>query len=135
MSTKKFTLSVLTAFILSNVLTTIYYMLTDEANFVPYRKEEINYLGMLLNHLIYAGLMVYLFPFFYAPNPKKGRSFLFGCIIAALMFLPQALVVRSIWKVDFNSIFVLNTIAHLAIGGIMGLAIAFIYNYKSKDVA
>ncbi len=133
MNTKKMVLAVIVAFVLSNLLTTVWYMLTDEANTVPYRRDEINYPALMLNHLLYVGLIVYLFPFYYKTSPQTGRGFVFGCLAATLMFLPQAIVVRAIWKVDFNLIFVLNTLAHLLIGGIIGLAIAFIYNYKNPN--
>lgn len=134
MSIKKFILSILVAFILSNVLTTFWYIATDEANYVPYRKEQVNYIALMLNHLIYAGIVVYLFPFYYARAPKNGRAFLFGCVMGCLMFLPQAMVIRAIWKVDFNAIFALNSLAHVLIGGIMGFAIALIHNYGNKKV-
>ncbi len=53
-------------------------------------------------------------------------AFKFGAIIAGLMFIPSALVVRSIWTVEINTIFFANTLAHLVIGGIMAIAIHFI---------
>jgi len=130
MTIKKSLLAGLAAFILSNILTTLWYMLTDEANFVPYRREEMNYGGMMLNHLIYAGIFVYLFPYYYEKYLSLGKGFLFGVLMAAMMFIPQALVVRSIWEVDINTIFFLNTLAHLAIGGIIGLVTALIYGKK-----
>ena len=40
MNFKKSTLSVLLLFIVSNVLTTIWYMLTDKDNMVSFRREE-----------------------------------------------------------------------------------------------
>ena len=134
MSVKKSILSILIAFLISNILTTLWYMVMDEANYVPYRRDEINYLGLVLNHFIYAVLMVLLFPSFYSKATKKPRAFLFGVIGSALMFIPQAVVVRSIWKVDFNAIFILNTIAHLIIGGLMGLSISFIYGKQNEQL-
>lgn len=134
MNTKKNILALFLAFVVSNLFTTIWYMLTDEANYVPYRREEMNYGALMLNHLIYAGLMLSLFPYYYKTNPKLSRGFVFGSLIAALMFLPQAIVVRAIWEVDFNTIFVLNTMAHIVIGGIMGILLAFIYNYKNPNL-
>ncbi len=131
MSTKKTLLSVVVAFLLSNILTTIWYAATDEANYVPYRREEINYLALVLNHLVYAGIMVYFFPYFYAKATQKIRGFAFGVMMATLMFLPQAMVIRAIWAVDFDAIFILNTLAHLIIGGIMGLSLSIIYDYKN----
>lgn len=123
-------LSILIAFIISNVLTTVWYMLTDEANMVPYRRAEINYGAMMFQHLIYAGLMVYLFPYYYKEARTKLRAFIFGCLIATIMYIPQAVVIRAIWEVDFNSIFVFNTLAHIIIGGIMGLVISIIFDNK-----
>lgn len=130
MTLKKSLFSLLAAFILSNILTTLWYMLTDEANFVPYRREAMNYGGMMLNHLIYAGIFVYLFPYYYEKYLNLAKGFLFGVLMAAMMFVPQALVVRSIWEVDINTIFFLNTLAHLAIGGVIGLVTALIYGKR-----
>lgn len=127
MSTKKKLIALVITFILSNVLTTLYYMMTDEANMVEYRRDEMNYAALMMNHLIYAALFVILFPYYYQKHEKPSSGFLFGVLMGAVMFIPQALVVRAIWKVDINTIFFFNTIAHLVIGGLMGLATAFIY--------
>ena len=127
MSTKKSILAVVAAFLLSNVLTTVYYMITDDANMVPYRRESINYAALMANHLVYALLFVHLFAPYYERQPQRMRGFVYGVLMAAVMFVPQALVVRGIWKVDINAIFFANTVAHLLIGGIMGLVSAIIY--------
>ena len=127
MSTKKSILAVVAAFLLSNVLTTVYYMITDDANMVPYRRESINYAALMANHLVYALLFVHLFVPYYERQPQRMRGFVYGVLMAAVMFVPQALVVRGIWKVDINAIFFANTVAHLLIGGIMGLVSAIIY--------
>ncbi|MFX3625818.1 MAG: hypothetical protein ACN6I4_00525 [bacterium] len=128
MKTKYFILSVIAAFFVSNILTTVWYMLMDEANYVPFRREEMNYAALTLNHIIYAGLMVYFYPFYYLKKPSMGNAFVYGILIAALMFIPQALVVRSIWTVDIDANFFMNTIAHLVIGGVMGVFIKLISN-------
>lgn len=130
MNFKKSILAVVAAFLVSNILTTIWYMVSDDANFVSFRREEINYLGLVINHLIYAFVFVYLFPSFYEKAPKFSRAFLYGVLMAAVMFIPSGIVVRSIWTVDFNSIFVFNSIAHVVIGGLMGIVVSIIYNYK-----
>lgn len=128
MKTKHFILSALAAFVVSNILTTIWYMLMDESNYVPFRREEMNYAALILNHLIYAVLMVYFYPFYHTKKPSGIAAFVFGILIAALMFIPQALVVRSIWTVNINANFFMNTIAHLVIGGVMGVVIRLISN-------
>ena len=130
MNTKKSILSVLVAFLVSNVLTTVWYMVSDDANFVDFRREEVNYMGLVINHLIYAGGFVFLFSSFYEKQPKLSRAFIYGIVMSAVMFIPSGIVVRSIWTVDFNSIFIFNSLAHLVIGGVMGILIALIYNYK-----
>lgn len=132
MNTKKMILSVVVAFVLSNALTTAWYMATDDANFVPYRRAQINYAGLMLNHLVYALIFVYLIPFYLKSAIKVGRGFVFGVLMAAMMFLPQAMVVRSIWKVDFDAIFALNSLAHLVIGGIIGVVVTLIYKPKKQ---
>lgn len=130
MNLKKSILAVFAAFLVSNILTTVWYMVSDDANFVSFRRAEINYLGLIINHLIYAVVFVYLFASFYEKAPKFSRAFLYGILMGAVMFIPSGIVVRSIWTVEFNSIFVLNSIAHLFIGGIMGIVVSLIYNFK-----
>ena len=107
-------------------------MMSDDANFVDFRRSEVNYIGLVLNRLIYAGVFVYLFETFYEKNPKLSRAFLYGILMGVVMFIPSGIVVRSIWMGDFNSNFILNAIAHVIIGGIMGVALSLIYNFK-KD--
>ncbi len=126
MTTKRFLLATGVAFLISNVLTSLWYMLMDGLNEVPFRRETMNYGLLMANHFIYAGLMVYFYPFYFAQRSTVGAAFVFGVLIAALMFIPQALVVRSIWTVDVNPIFFLNTLAHLVIGGAMGVAIYYL---------
>lgn len=133
MNFKKSILAVVAAFLVSNILTTVWYMVSDDANFVSFRRPEMNYIGLVINHLIYAGIFVYLFSSFYEKAPKLSRAFLYGSLMAAVMFIPSGIVVRSIWTVDFNGIFVFNSMAHVFIGGIMGIVVAFIYNYKKSN--
>ncbi|MCG8577625.1 MAG: hypothetical protein MI810_22280 [Flavobacteriales bacterium] len=132
MKLKKMLLAILVTFILSNVLTTVWYMVMDDANYVPYRRAEMNYGLLVLNHLIFAAIFVCLHPFFFQKSPKVERGMVYGLLMAAMMFIPQALVVRAIWEVDVNTIFFLNTLAHLAIGAILGVAVSLIYNYKNN---
>ncbi len=126
MKAKYFLLSMVAAFIVSDVLTTVWYMVMDEANYVSFRREEMNYGLLTLNHLIYAAIMVYFYTFYFAKKPKLSDSFIYGALMAAMMFIPSALVVRSIWTVDVNPIFFLNTLAHLLIGGVMAVVIHLI---------
>ena len=130
MSFKKFIVLSLLLFIISNILTTVWYMSTDVANFVPFRREEVNYGGLMLNHLLFVIGFAYLFPFYAGVYNSKARAFLFGVILAGIMFIPTGLVVRSIWTVDFNLIFLINSLAHLAIGGLLGWISHIVYNYK-----
>ena len=128
MSFKKSILATVVLFIVSNVLTTVWYMISDDANMVSFRRAEMNYGGLMVNHLLFAIGFVYLFPYYYQNFKSFGRAFLYGVIMAAIMFIPTGIVVRSIWEVDFNTIFIFNSMAHLVIGGVMGLVAAFIYN-------
>ncbi len=132
MSIKKSIFSVLILFIVSNVLTTLWYMLTNDANYVAFRREEVNYIGLIINHLVFVVGFVYLFPFYIKTHNTLLRAFLYGIILAAIMFVPTGIVVRSIWNVDFNTIFFWNAIAHFIIGGILGVIIYLIFNYKNK---
>ena len=126
MPTKTFLLATVVAFLVSNVLTTLWYMLMDAPNVVPFRRETMNYGLLIFNHLIYAALMVHFYPFYRVKHNTISGAFRFGVLIAALMYIPQALVIRSIWTVDVNTIFFLNTLAHLAIGGAMGVALYYL---------
>lgn len=126
MPTKKFLLATVVAFLVSSVLTTLWYMLMDAPNVVPFRRETMDYGLLTLNHLIYAALMVHFYPYYRVKQNTIGGAFRFGVLIAALMYIPQALVIRSIWTVDVNAIFILNTLAHLVIGGAMGIALYYL---------
>ena len=132
MNIKKTILSILVLFIVSNALTTLWYMLSDDANLVSFRRDEINYGGLILNHLIFVSGFVYLFPYFIKEQNRKAEAFLYGAVLASIMFIPTGLVVRSIWQVDFNAVFAYNTVAHLIIGGILGIITSIIYNYKKQ---
>lgn len=132
MNLRKSFLAVVVLFIISNLLTTIWYMVTDDANFVSFRREEINYVGLVLNHLIFVAGFVYLFPNYITDRNSKLNAFWYGSVLAAIMFVPTGMVVRSIWQVDFNLIFLMNSIAHLVIGGVMGIVLSLIYNYKKN---
>ena len=68
----------------------------------------------------------------YEKSTKLIRGLYYGLLMSALMFIPSGIIVRSIWTVEFNSIFLGNCLAHLVIGGIMGMAVALIHNYKKK---
>lgn len=132
MNFKKTLLAIIAAFLVSNILTTLWYLMSDAANFVDFRREAVNYLGLVSNHLIYAGVFVYLFSAFYEKSPSISRAFLYGVLMATVMFVPSGIVVRSIWTVDFNAIFLFNSLAHIVIGGLMGIVVSFIYNYKRE---
>ncbi len=132
MPTKTFVLATVVAFLVSNVLTTLWYLLMDAPNVVPFRRETMNYGLLALNHLIYAALMVHFYPYYKAKHSKLGGAFRFGVLIAAIMYIPQALVIRSIWTVDVNTIFILNTLAHLVIGGAMGVTLYYLIGIGSR---
>ena len=134
MNYKKSIVGVLVLFIVSNLLTTAWYMFTDDANYVSFRRSEINYGGLMLNHLLFAAGFVYLFPNYMKEKKFKLNALAFGVILAAIMFIPTGIVVRSIWTVEFNQVFLLNTLAHLSIGGIMGVVLSIIYNYKKNEI-
>lgn len=135
MNIKKSILAVLLLFIASNVLTTLWYMLSDDANFVSFRRSEMNYAGLMLNHLIFVMGFVYLFPTYIKAHNTRLYAFWFGMVLAGIMFIPTGLVVRSIWEVEFNLIFLLNSMAHLFIGGVLGLISSLLYNYKRDETA
>jgi len=130
MNLKKTILAVAILFIISNVLTTGWYMAMDSANTVPFSRHEPNYIGLVLNHLVFVGCFIYLFPSFIQPKNTINQAIIFGATMAIIMFIPTGMVVRSIWQVDFDLIFMLNTCAHLVIGAILGIVLRTIYNHK-----
>lgn len=108
-------------------------MFTEEANMVSFRREEPNFFGLMINHAIFVSGFVFLFPSFIRNQNTRLKSIIFGVVLALIMFVPTGIVVRSIWTVDFNLIFILNAIAHRTIGGLLGLILRTIYNYKTTE--
>ncbi len=129
MNTRKWILATVVLFVLSNVLTTTWYMITDEANFVTFRRPEVNYLGLMINHLVFVIGFIYLIHLLLQVKPGISSAFGFGMILAGIMFVPSGIVVRSIWQVEFNLFFYLNALAHLVIGGILGVGFQMIHRY------
>ena len=128
MNTGKALTALVVGFLLSNILTTIYYIVTASMNTVPFQREQQVFVGLFLTHLIFVGIMVYMYPrWSRAGDSAVAQGALFGALMAAMMFIPQAVLVRSIWTVDFNTIFVANVVAHTVIGAMVGVAIALIH--------
>jgi hypothetical protein len=128
---KKIILAIVAAFVLSNVLTTVYYVITAAPNHMGnFQRPEYNYAGLMVNHLIYAMILVMTFRRWYrtGDGPVVRQAALYGLIMAAMMYLPQAFVVRSIWFVEFNAIFLANIVAHLSIGVIIGAVVGYVMN-------
>ena len=128
MNLKKFIFSTFITFFFSTLLTTIWYSLSSEANTVSFTRATPNYGLLTTNHLLYAIGFVYLFPFYYNNFKTTKSAFLYGVIVASIMFIPTGLVVRAIWEVEFDMIFIINTFIHILIGGITGVITALIYN-------
>ncbi|NQZ78245.1 MAG: hypothetical protein HRT61_19385 [Ekhidna sp.] len=119
-------------FVLSNILTTSWYMITSDVNTVSFQREEANYLGLVFNHLIFVAGLIYLLNGLIKIESSRLQAFTYGVVIAGIMFIPTGLVVRSIWLVNFDKIFIYNSIAHLIIGGILGVVFHFIYMFERK---
>ena len=97
-------------------------------NTVPFQREQQVFVGLILTHLIFVGIMVYMYPrWSRAGDSAVSQGALFGALMAGMMFIPQAVLVRSIWTVNFDAIFAANIVAHTVIGAIVGIAIAFIH--------
>jgi hypothetical protein len=121
--------AIIAGVLLSNVLTTVYYLMTSSPNHMgTFQRPEYNYLGLMANHIVYVSILVLTFTRWYRTSDDAvlKQGVVYGVLMAAIMYLPQAFVVRSIWFVEFNRIFVLNIVAHLVIGAIIGLAVASI---------
>jgi hypothetical protein len=121
--------AIIAGVLLSNVLTTVYYIITSRPNHMgPFQRPEYNYLGLMASHIIYVCILVLTFTKWYrtSDNAIIKQGVIYGILMAAMMYLPQAFVVRSIWFVEFNLIFVFNILAHLTIGAIIGLVVASI---------
>ena len=131
MSTKKFFISLIAGFVTSMILTSIYYYIMDEPNMVDMRRSEMIYPGLMATHLLFVGLMILIYQRWRRVEESAVRQgSIFGVLMAAMMFIPQAVLVRSIWTVDFNGIFIVNIIAHLLIGAVIGIVIALIIERK-----
>jgi hypothetical protein len=121
--------AIIAGVLLSNILTTVYYLITAGPNHMgAFQRPEYNYLGLMVSHIIHVSILVLTFTRWYrrSDNSVIQQGVIYGVLMAALMYLPQAFVVRSIWFVEFNLIFVLNIAAHLIIGAVMGLVVASI---------
>ncbi|KAA3642929.1 MAG: hypothetical protein DWQ07_20620 [Chloroflexi bacterium] len=133
MSTGRAITALVVGFLLSNILTTIYYIVTASMNTVPFQREQQVFIGLFLTHFIFVGIMVYMYPrWSRSVDSAVAQGALFGALMAAMMFIPQAVLVRSIWTVDFNAIFAANIVAHTVIGAIVGIAIALIHSRGSS---
>jgi hypothetical protein len=121
--------AIIAGVLLSNVLTTVYYLMTSSPNHMgAFQRPEYNYLGLMVNHIIYVSIVVLTFTRWYRTDDGSvlKQGIIYGLLMAAIMYLPQAFVVRSIWFVEFNLIFVFNILAHLVIGAMIGLMVASI---------
>ncbi len=129
---KKFIGSFIVCFLLNNILTIAWYTFTAEANTVPFKREQPDYLLLQLNHIVFAFILAYVYPMGYKGGNLVTEGFRFGVLMGILMFLPTGLVVRGIWQVPANLMFVYNTIFHAIASGICGIGIAFIYGKKTE---
>ncbi|WP_372371194.1 hypothetical protein [Candidatus Uabimicrobium sp. HlEnr_7] len=129
---KKFLAAFITCFLISNVLTIVWYTATADANSVPFKREQPDYLLLQLNHIVFAFILAYIYPIGYKGGSLLKEGFCFGVLMGILMFLPTGLVVRGIWEVPANLMFVFNTIFHALAGGVCGVGIAFTYGKKTE---
>ena len=53
MSTGRAITALVVGFLLSNILTTIYYIITASMNTVPFQREQQVFIGLFLTHLIF----------------------------------------------------------------------------------
>ncbi len=127
MKPKYFILAFLSATFVSILLNSIYYGVTAEQHLWEMTKETPDWGLMILNHLVYAGLLTYIFPFGYTGKSVWGEGARFGALMGMVMFVPTGLVVRAAWEVPMTPLFALDIAMAAIISAIMGCAIAAIY--------
>ena len=132
---KKFVMALAAAFLISVVFNTIYYAVTAEGHTFVLTKAEPNFALIMLNHVVFALLLVYLFPIFYRDGSSIVEGAKFGALMGLVMFVPTGLVVRGAWDVPITPYFYLDIVMAAVITAIMGIAIGMIYGQKKMTAA
>lgn len=105
-------------------LDTAYYSLTWQMYVVDFARPEPLKELIFLQHLVYAGLMAYIFPMGY-----KGRHWVlegarFGALMGLVMFVPIGLSIRAVWYVPLDFPFILAAVNAVVTGAATGVVIA-----------
>ncbi|MEM7029054.1 MAG: hypothetical protein AAF629_05635 [Chloroflexota bacterium] len=132
MTIKKFTIAVVVAFIISNILNTIYYAVTAAGHVWEMTKAEPNYPLLMLNHLVFVLLLAYVYPIGYKGGSPIAEGARFGALMGLIMFVPTGLVVRAAWEVPITPYFLADIVFHTLATAIMGISIAFVYGREDQ---
>ncbi len=124
-------LSAVLAFIASNVLSTAYYMATATENTVAFARDVPRYELLTANHLVFAVALAWLYPRFIDHGSRATAGLRFGAMMGLVMFVPTGLVVRGIWTVDFDAIFLANCAFHIGCGAVLGWIVARVQGARS----
>lgn len=78
MNIKKYIFAVIAAVIISIILNTVYYAVTAAGHTWAMTKAEPNLLLMMLNHVVFALLLAYIYPFGYQGGSPVSEGARFG---------------------------------------------------------
>ncbi len=129
---KYFILSILGAALVSIVGNMIYFTVTHEYHAFEMTKAQPLMSLIMLNHLVYAGMMVYLYPHF-AMNVQnhQKKGWWFGVCMGIIVFVPSGLITRGAWEVPITFFFPIDIVFVALLSGLMGVVIGRIYKMTS----
>lgn len=131
MNVRKFGLATLAAVVISVLLNTVYYAITAAGHEWAMTKTEPLWGLMMLNHIVFAGLLAYVYPIGYQGGAPLLEGVRFGALMGLIMFVPTGLVVRAAWEVPITPYFILDILMAAIISAVMGIAIASIYGRET----
>lgn len=132
MNIKKYIFAVIAAVIISIILNTVYYAVTAAGHTWAMTKAEPNLLLMMLNHVVFALLLAYIYPFGYQGGSPVSEGARFGVLMGLVMFVPTGLVVRAAWEVPITPYFLLDIVVAAVVTSLMGIAIGLIYGREIR---
>ena len=133
MKASKFILAVVVTVVISNILNIGYYGLTAAGHQWAMTKAQPDFSLLMLNHIIFALLLAYIYPIGYKGGSPVAEGARFGALMGLVMFVPTGLVVRGAWEVPITWYFPVDIVFHTLATAIMGIAIAYIYGSQAHS--
>ena len=125
---KYFFISGLSALLISIIGNFAYFTATHEFHVFAMTKAQPLMGLIMLNHLVYAGMMTYLYPHFvrkFENHLKRGMWF--GTCLGIIMFVPSGLITRGAWEVPITFFFPIDIVFIALLSGVMGITIGLAY--------